>query len=692
MNDLKKICQLVRADILISTTEAGSGHPTSSLSPVELMVTLFFGSFLNTNDRVIFSKGHASPLLYALYYQKGIITDEQLLTMRKFGSPLEGHPTPKLPFVDVATGSLGQGLSAGLGMALAIKTTVSGGKKNNQGNSRQNLTQLSNVYVLLGDSEMAEGQVWEAVQLASYYKLNNLIAILDVNRLGQRGETMLGWKIEKYQERLKAFGWNTILIDDGHDLEKVKKAFEETKKYQQTTQSPTIIIAKTIKGKGVSFLENKDNWHGKPLSKEQLDAALSEIEATIGGAKKGLPIPLRQIKHDFVGQAALSGFTHRSFSEDGNEFDDRIYRCDNNNCVSTREAYGNALVKLGEKNKKIVVLDAEVSNSTYSEKFKEKFPDRFFEMFIAEQNMVSVALGLSKMGYIPFVSTFAAFLTRAFDQIRMSQYSDVSGGERERDPDSVQSDMKSDEPWREGNSRQNLTQVNLKIIGSHAGCHIGADGPSQMGLEDMAMMRSILKSMVFYPSDAVSTAKLVDIMAKTPGIFYLRTTREKTPIIYSDDEVFEIGGSKIHYLKNSKLQITNLPAGRQVNKKNSNDESQIKTIIIGAGITLHEALKAQQELIKEDINTVVVDCYSVKPIDKKTLTNLTQKTKKIIVVEDHYPDGGLGDAVRQVLINEKVELYHLAVTKIPGSATPSEQLSFEGIDSQAIVKKVQEII
>ncbi len=624
MNNLKIICQYVRADILISTTNAGSGHPTSSLSPVELMVTLFFGNFINQYDRVIFSKGHASPLLYALYHQKGIITDEQLMSLRKLGSPLEGHPVPKLPFVDVATGSLGQGLSAGLGMALAGKLQTTNHKL--QANSNK---QIPNIYVLLGDSEMAEGQIWEAIQLAAYYKLNNLIAILDVNRLGQRGETMIGWHIETYQKRLEAFGWNTVLINDGHDLEKVKKSFEQAIKYQQTTQSPTIIIAKTIKGKGVSFLENKGNWHGKILNQANLTKALKEIGITTDSV------------------AVAGGSQGRA--PNNAQIPVQICHCDNS--ISTREAYGNALVKLGETNDKIICLDAEVSNSTYSEKFKEKFPDRFFEMFIAEQNMVSTALGLSKMDYIPFVSTFAAFLTRAFDQIRMSQYS----------------------------------KANLKIVGSHAGCHIGADGPSQMGLEDIAMMRSILKSAVFYPSDAVSTTKLVEIMAKTPGIFYLRTTREKTPIIYADDEVFEVGGSKTHHPINHKLQITNY-------KKNSNDKSQIKVIIIAAGITLHEALKAQEELIKEGINTIVVDCYSIKPIDKKTLINLTQKTKKVVVVEDHYPDGGLGDAVREALINRKIELHHLAAKKIPGSATPQEQIHFEEIDSQAIVKKIKETI
>jgi transketolase len=620
------------------------------------MAVLFFGGFFDhEKDKIIFSKGHAAPLLYSLYHAAGMITSEELLTLRKFGSRLEGHPTPKFPFVEVATGSLGQGLSMGVGMAMG---------------SRQN------VFVLFGDSEMAEGQIWEALEIAAYYKLNNLIGILDVNRLGQRGETMLGWDLETYQKRISSFGWNTIVIDDGHDLEKIYNSFQSVipastakrgERNSQSNNSPTMIIAKTVKGKGISFLENQEGWHGKTLTKEELDRALKEIgdvnhNVATGGEKLRDP-----------DSAQISGYAKRVehwwekvFRQNLSQQKLEIPRYARNDKMSAREAYGDALVELGKINPNIVVLDAETSNSTFADKFNNAYPERFFEMFIAEQNMISTAVGLSKQGFIPFVSSFSAFLTRTFDQIRMAQYSNA----------------------------------NIKIVGSHCGVSIGPDGPSQMGLEDIAMMRSILNSTVFYPSDAVSTLKLTEIMANTDGIFYLRTTREKTPVLYSETDEFKIGGSKIL---------------RQSEKDTA--------VIFSAGITIHEALKTYEELKKQNVFVSVVDLYCVKPLDIETVTKFALKTKRVVVVEDHYPAGGLGEAVLSTLNQQAskpafaeatagkpvnslrpskppesrgevgltrnpLTITHLCVRKIPCSGTSKELLKYEEINSQAIIRSI----
>lgn len=626
---LNKICKLLRYDILTSTTKAGSGHPTSSLSAVELAAALFFAGFLRydlsdpgnpLNDRFILSKGHASPLLYSLYHVAGALTYEELMTLRKFGSNLEGHPTPRFKFVDVATGSLGQGLSMGVGMALGMKL--------------KNLKdELPKIFILLGDSEMTEGQIWEAIEIASYYKLNNLIALIDVNRLGQRGSTILGWSIEKYAERIKAFGWEPILIEDGNNIEQVVRAFDQIVdlERQKKLEKPIMIIAKTIKGKGVSFLENKEGWHGKALSQEELHEALKEIgqvDLNVRGKIEKLKIyDNLGINPDNTQILPISNQREKTES---------IYH--QNDLISTREAYGDALVALGKSDPNIVVLDGEVSNSTYAEKFKSVYPERFFEMFIAEQNMVSTAVGLSKLGFVPFVSTFSAFLTRAFDQIRMSQYS----------------------------------QSNLNLIGSHSGVSIGQDGPSQMGLEDIAMMRSIKDSIILYPSDAVSAFQLTQSMHKTQGIKYLRTTRGKTSIIYDTNEKFVIGESKI--LRQSPKDVA---------------------AIFTAGICVHEALKAYNELKNEQISICIVDVYSIKPFDVNTLKKIILKIKNIIVVEDHYPDGGLGDVIAATINNNKLiidNFVHLSVGKNPQSGKPEELLYFEEIDASAMIKKVKELI
>lgn len=592
---LKSLAKLIRKDILVSTTKAGSGHPSTSLSAVEIATVLFFGGFFKKGDHFVLSKGHASPLLYSVFHRLGIINLDKLLTLRDFKSNLEGHPTPRFPFVEVSTGSLGQGLSVGFGMALGLK--------------RKNINK--NVFVLLGDSEFSEGQNYEALQLASYYKCNNLIAILDVNRLGQRGETMLGWNIKEYKKRVEAFNWDAFLIEDGNNIEKVMKIY--SKALDKKSDKPIMLIAKTIKGKGVSFFENKDGWHGKALPEENLKDAIKEIgSASVKKNMKSLFI--KQQKNIVIrkNNAILPKFEKGSL-------------------VSTREAYGEALAKIGI-NKEIVVLDAEVSNSTFSDKFGKKYPSRFFEMFIAEQNMASAALGMSKVGFIPFISSFSAFLSRAFDQIRIAQYSNP----------------------------------NIKVIGSHAGVHIGTDGASQMGLEDISMMRSILESVVLYPSDAISASKLTSLMIQYEGLFYLRTTREKTPILYKNDESFKVGGSKIL-------------------KKSNND----KAVIFAAGITLHETLKAYEELKGEGINVTVVDLYSIKPLDEETVRNISKEVKNVIVVEDHYPYGGLGEAVKSVLIGMDIKLKHLAVNKLPRSGKPEELLAYEEIDSDAIIKAVK---
>jgi len=604
---LEKLAKLIRYWSLVSTTEAGSGHPSSSLSATDLMAGLLFGGAFRfdadrpehpNNDRLIFSKGHASPLFYALWLAAGKVTEKEMLTLRKFNSPLEGHPTPAFTYTEAATGSLGQGLSIGVGMALNAKY----------------IDKLPyRTYVLLGDSEMAEGSQWEAMEIAAYYKLDNLVGVIDVNGLGQRGETMYGHDLDLYKKRASAFGWEPIVID-GHYFPQILTAYEQTGRVHD---KPVMIIAKTEKGKGVSFIEGRNGWHGKALKKDELLRALEElgpIDSTVRGEmQKPEDIKPEKPKAEKAKPLSYAG----------------------DKPISTRHAYGTALERLYPQYPDMVVLDAEVSNSTFAEIFKRTWPDRFFEMFIAEQNMVGSALGLSLRGRIPFVSTFAAFLTRAFDQIRMCQYSDS----------------------------------NIKFCGSHAGVSIGVDGSSQMGLEDIAMFRTILNSVVLYPSDAVSTEKLVEEAAKHMGIVYIRTTREDTPIIYRNDEVFRIGGSKV--LKRSTKDVAT---------------------VVAAGITLHEALAAYDELKKDRIFIGVLDLYSIKPIDVRTLTEAARDTGRIITVEDHFSEGGMGEAVRSALANVTVAIHSQAVRSMPKSGQPKELLDYEEISRKAIIKKVKKIL
>jgi Transketolase len=611
---LQKLSRLVRYYVLISTTAAGSGHPTSCLSATDLLVSLMFGGYFKAdldnpkdpnNDRLIFSKGHAAPLLYALYAAAGKLTEAELKTLRKMGSPLEGHPTPNFPYAEAATGSLGQGLGIGVGLALNAKL--------------DNLNYKT--YVLLGDGEMAEGSVWEAMQIASYYKLTNLVGIVDVNGYGLVGPTMLKQDLAAYVARIEAFGWEAITVD-GHNLEEICEVFDSIEHF---SDRPVMIVAKTEKGAGINLSEVA-NVHGKSLTTEQLAKALQnlgEIDTTIvGQIQPPKPVSLT---------ADTEPKTLKPVTKD--------YQL--GELVATREAYGQGLVELASENPKVIVLDADLSTSTFANRIKEVDSNRFLEMFIAEQNMVSVATGLALRGKIPFCSSFGAFLTRALDQIRMARYS----------------------------------QANVKFVGSHAGVSIGEDGFSQMGLEDISMFRCILDSIVLYPSDAVSTKALVKEMAKYSGIIYLRTSRPKVPVIYSTAEQFVIGGSKT--LRSSKQDILT---------------------IVAAGVTVHEALKAYEILLRDGIIVRVIDLYSVKPIDTLTLSQAAQETKAILVVEDHYSEGGVYGAVSECLYNPDlvktglVPIYSLAVNKLPRSGSSEELLAFVGIDAQAIVKKVNQIV
>jgi len=601
------LAQQLRVDSIRSSTAAGSGHPTSSMSAADLMAVLLTG-YLHydfedpknpNNDHLIFSKGHASPLLYSIFKAAGAITDEELLTLRKFGSRLEGHPTPAIPWVDVATGSLGQGLPIGVGIALCGKY----------------LDKLPyHVWVLCGDSEMAEGSMWEAFDHASHYKLDNLIAIIDVNRLGQRGETELGWNTAAYEARAKAFGWNAIVID-GHNYEEINRAYAQA---VQSTDAPTAIIAKTIKGKGVSFLENKNGWHGKALNKDQEQQALKELNYT-----RSTTYPVQKpVYHQPAPEPAKKQL--------------ELPKYDGSKPVATRKAYGDALQALGAANPDVVALDGEVSNSTYAEEFAKAFPDRFFEQYIAEQQLVAAAVGMSVRHKIPFASTFAAFFSRAYDFIRMAA----------------------------------ISRANIRLCGSHAGVSIGQDGPSQMALEDLAMFRAVFGSTVLYPSDANQTAQLVAQMAEHDGIVYMRTTREATPILYDANEEFMVGGSKVV-------------------RQSDNDEATV----IAAGITLHEALKAYDQLQSEGINVRIIDAYSVKPLDEETVIAAAEETRgKIVVAEDHWPEGGLGDAVLDVFTQRDgplPEVVKLAVQSMPGSGTPDELLEEAGINAHHIVQAVK---
>jgi transketolase len=601
---LKGIANQLRIHSITATTAAGSGHPTSCCSAADLVAALFFGQmrydpknphFYN-NDRFILSKGHAAPLLYAAWAENGFVPVAELAKLRQFTSDLEGHPTPRLAFADVATGSLGQGLGVGVGMALA---------------ARQDKLDY-NTYVLLGDGEIAEGSVWEAASLAGIYKLNNLIAIVDANRLGQSQATAFGHDINIYRKRFEAFGWRVEDVD-GHDIEEIVEVLSGV----GLDDKPLAIIAKTFKGAGVSFLQDLEGWHGKPLNQEEAARAIAELQPS---AKSGLgvaiPAPSALPEPNLAAPASYPAISYKLGDQ-----------------VATREAFGNALVRVGEADPRIVAMDGDTKNSTYSEKFFKKFPDRFTECYIAEQNLVSVAVGFGTRGHVPFASTFATFFTRAADQIRIA----------------------------------GISMANLKLAGSHVGVSIGEDGPSQMALEDIALFRAIAGSAVLYPADAVATEKLMEEMAKTRGIQFLRTSRPKTPVIYGNDEQFPIGGAKV------------LREGA-------------KATIVSAGVTLFEALKAADQLKAEGVTVTVIDAYSIKPLGKDVILAAAKKTNNVVVtVEDHYPEGGLGDAVAGELSSEGVKVHKLAVNGLPRSGHPAELLAHFGIDAAAIAKKVKSL-
>jgi transketolase len=594
----RELGQQLRVDAIRPAAIAGSGHPTSGMSAADLMAVLV-DSHLHfdwanpdnpANDRLVFSKGHASTLLYGIFRAAGVVSDEELATYRTFGSRLEGHPTPVLPWVDVATGSLGQGLPIGVGMGLAGKY----------------LDRLPyRIWVLCGDSEMAEGSMWEAFEHAAHYTLDNLTAIVDVNRLGQRGETMVGRHTGVFAERARAFGWQTIEID-GHDVEQIDEAYREAEAH---TGSPTVILAATIKGKGVAAVEDKDGWHGKAI--DDADAAIAEL----GGVRN-----LR-----FEPRLPELGEPHRF---ETTELD--LPRYEVGEEVATRKAYGEALAAVGAARGDVVCLDGEVSNSTFAEIFAKAHPDRYFEMYIAEQQMVAAAVGLQARGWRPFASTFGAFFSRAYDFVRMAA----------------------------------VSRATLSLCGSHAGVSIGEDGPSQMALEDFASLRAVHSSTVLHPCDANQTANLVAEMADLEGISYLRTLRPATPVLYGPDEEFPIGGSKV--VRSS--------------------ESDAVTVV-ACGITVHEALGAADALAADGIALRVIDAYSIKPIDGDTLAAAVEATDgRLVTVEDHWPEGGLGEAVLSALAEEGVEarVVKLAVQDMPRSGKPADLMRAAGIDADAI--------
>jgi transketolase len=603
---LMNVATRLRIDSVVSTTEAGSGHPSTCCSAAEIMAALFFAEMRYDvrdphnpdNDRFVLSKGHGAPVLYAAWAEAGIISRDELLTLRRIDSDLEGHPTPRLPWVDVATGSLGQGICAAVGIALNARRIASDYR----------------TYVLLGDGEIAEGSVWEAADVAVYHKLDSLCAVADINALGQSGPTQFEHDMEGHASRWRAFGWHALVVD-GHDIAALLDALEEAR---GTKGKPTMILARTIKGKGISLFEGKGGWHGKTLKKgEELDKALAELKSQLLPDDEPIPAPQppRSVSRPASRDARLGAPPYKL-----------------GDSAATREAYGAAIARLGAVDTRIVALDADVKNSTFSEKFLQQHPDRFYENFIAEQVMIGASMGLAARGAIPFPSTFAAFLTRAYDFIRMAA----------------------------------ISNVNIKMAGSHAGVSIGEDGPSQMALEDLAMMRAQPNITVLYPSDGVSTDRLVERAAYHAGPVYMRTSRPKTPVIYGPDETFDIGGLKVV-------------------RQSADDVATV----IGAGVTLFEALKAYDELQKQRISIRVIDLYSVQPIDGATLVRCARESKgRLITVEDHYAGGGIGDAVAAAVAADGFVVQRLAVREIPRSGAPDELLDRYGISARHIVRAV----
>jgi len=604
---LEDIATRLRIDSIRATTAAKSGHPSSAASAADLAAAIFFDAMqfdadeprAVTSDRFVLSKGHAAPLLYAAWAEVGWIKREELTTLRQIDSDLEGHPTPRLPFVDVATGSLGQGLSVGIGLALGARLAGSEAR----------------IFVLLGDGETAEGSVWEAVQMAGHRALDNLIAVVDVNALGQSGPTMLGHDLDAYRRRFVAFGWRAQTLD-GHDVPQIVAALRRARR---TRGAPSALIAQTVKGKGIEGVEGLPAWHGKPLPPEDAERAISALESRLHHVP---PPPIRRPRARRVARATTAVAETRPDAPTG--------------AVATREAYGQALVRLGAVDPRIVVLDGDVKNSTYAERFLDAYPERYVEGFIAEQNMVGVAAGFAAQGAIPFVSSFACFLTRAADQIRMA----------------------------------GISRSNVKLCGSHAGVSIGEDGPSQMGLEDLALFRAVPDAVVLYPADGVATDACVQLAASCHGLVYIRTTRMKTEAVYGADEPFPIGGLKVVRARDGD-----------------------RLTVIGAGITLHEALAAADELAKTGIGVRVIDLYCLKPLDRTALLEAARATGgTLLTVEDHYAEGGLGAAVAEALSDTGVVIHRLAVREIPRSGAPRQLLERYGIGRAAIARTVGEIL
>jgi transketolase len=604
---LRNIATRLRIDSIRSTTAAGSGHPTTCMSAAEIMAAVFFGEMRFDpqnpgnpgSDRFVLSKGHAAPILYAAWAEAGLFPREELLKLRRIDSDLEGHPTPRLPFVDVATGSLGQGICAAVGIAL---------------NARR-IGSAYRTYVLLGDGEMAEGSVWEAASMAADYKLDNLCAIVDVNALGQSQPTRHRHDLAAIAAHWNAWGWHAIEVD-GHDLERLQEALGSAR---STKGRPTVLVARTLKGKGVSWVEGKDGWHGKALKKDEADKAVAELEQQLveGVDRPAIPAPAGQPR-------SAPAPDYSTLPAPGYKRGDMI---------ATREAWGTAVAALGEIDPRVVALDADVKNSTFSERFQKAHPERFFESYIAEQAMIGAAMGLAARGAIPFPSTFACFLTRAADFVRMA----------------------------------GISFVNMKMAGSHAGVSIGEDGPSQMALEDLAMMRAVPNCTVLYPCDAVSTERLVVEMARIGGLAYMRTSRPKTAVLYGPEETFPIGGCKVL-------------------RQGSADAATV----IGAGVTVYEALDAYDELQKSGIGIRVIDLYSVQPVDVTTLTAAAQATGGVVfTVEDHYSAGGVGDAVSEALAPAGIAVRRLAVREIPRSGQPEELMDRYGISARHIADAVR---
>jgi transketolase len=604
-NGWKELAAQLAVDGIRASTAAGSGHPTSSMSAAHLAAVLYADHLRydvndpksTANDRFVLSKGHASPLMFSVLKAIGAISDEQLLSFRRFGSPIQGHPVPlpEMPWIDVATGSLGQGLPIGLGMALAMRMDGIPAR----------------VWVLMGDSEVAEGSVWEAMENASHHGVGNLIGILDMNRLGQRGPTMLQWDGDAYAARAESFGWLPIQVD-GHDVEAIDDAYRRA----EQADVPAFVIAKTEKGHGVSFLANREGWHGKALSAEEAERAIAEL-----GGPRSIRIDPPKPEAAVMPQNGAVSVRLPAYEE----------------AIATRKAFGEALAALAAR-PEIVVIDAEVANSTHTEDVQEVAPDRFVEGYIAEQNMVGMAVGMQAVGKVAFAATFAAFLTRAYDFIRMAA----------------------------------IGRADLRLAGSHAGVSIGEDGPSQMALEDLAMMRAVHGSTVLYPADGNATAVLVQTMADLPGISYMRTTREKTPKLYGAGEVFPIGGSKT-----------------------VRESDADRATLVAAGVTLFESLKAADALARDGISVRVIDAYSIKPIDADMLRRALAETGLIVTVEDHWIEGGLGDAVLAALAAEgelSGRVAKIGVTEMPGSGTPEELREWAGISADKIVNAVKALL